>query len=129
MMLPTEGSFSEVICEMDAVRKIYEDVPDTIPVPPELRHRKVEVIILPLDDDGSKTSVTVVEFFVTSKALNRYFELEWNPLGGVFDAIIENKMDEKGVSKSFRGDWGYTAKTMKSAATFHEVFAGHKPLH
>ena len=58
-MLPTEGSFSEVICEMDAVRKIYEDVPDTIPVPPELRHRKVEVIILPLDDDGSKTSVTV----------------------------------------------------------------------
>ena len=59
MMLPTEGSFSEVICEMDAVRKIYEDVPDTIPVPPELRHRKVEVIILSLDDDGSKTSVTV----------------------------------------------------------------------
>src|SRR5947207_3618677 len=58
----------------------------------------------------------VVEFFVTSKALNRYFELEWNPLGGVFDAIIENKMDEKGVSKSFRGDWSYTAKTMKSAA-------------
>ena len=59
MLLPTEGSFPEVTCEMDAVRKIYEDVPDTIPVPPELRHRKVEVIILPLDDDGSKTSVTV----------------------------------------------------------------------
>ena len=49
-MLPTEGSFPEVTCEMDAVRKIYEEVPDTIPV---------RVIILPLDDDGSKTSVTV----------------------------------------------------------------------
>src|SRR5262249_34445698 len=25
----------------------------------------------------------VVEFFVTPKDLNRYFELQWNPLGGV----------------------------------------------
>src|SRR5256885_4599077 len=29
----------------------------------------------------------VVEFFVTSKTLNRYFELQWNPLDGRFDAI------------------------------------------
>ncbi len=43
---------------MDAVRKIYDDVPDTIPVPPELRHRKVEVIILPLDEVGSKNKAT-----------------------------------------------------------------------
>jgi hypothetical protein len=57
----------------------------------------------------------VVEFFVTAKELNRYFELQWNPLGGVFDAIIENDLDEHGLSKSFRGDWSFTAKGMTSA--------------
>ena len=57
----------------------------------------------------------VVEFFVTPKEITRYFELQWNPLGGVFDAIITNTLDEKGISKSFQGDWSYTAKGMKSA--------------
>jgi len=57
----------------------------------------------------------VLEFFVTPKDLGRYFELQWNPLGGVFDAIITNTLDQKGVSKSFAGDWSFTAKTMKHA--------------
>jgi hypothetical protein len=57
----------------------------------------------------------VVEFFVTPKELKRYFELQWNPLGGVFDAIIDNQLDERGVSKNFTGDWSFTAKGMKSA--------------
>ena len=57
----------------------------------------------------------VVEFFVTSKTLERYFELQWNPLGGVFDAIIDNKLDQLGVSTNFTGDWNFTAKGMKSA--------------
>src|ERR1043166_6066834 len=57
----------------------------------------------------------VVEFFVTSGTLNRYFELQWNPLGGVFDAIIDNKLDGQGVSTNFTGDWNFTAKGMKSA--------------
>ena len=57
----------------------------------------------------------VVEFFVTAKDLGRYFELQWNPLGGVFDAIVTNELDEHGISKSFQGDWSYTAKGMKSA--------------
>jgi len=57
----------------------------------------------------------VVEFFVTPRELKRYFELQWNPLGGVFDAIIDNELDEKGVSKAFHGDWSYTAEGMKSA--------------
>ena len=58
----------------------------------------------------------VVEFFVTpGKALHRYFELQWNPLGGVFDAIITNELDERGVSKSFKGDWSFTARKMTSA--------------
>jgi hypothetical protein len=57
----------------------------------------------------------VAEFFVTAGALDRYFELQWNPLGGVFDAIISNQMNENGVSTNFTGDWSYTAKGMKSA--------------
>jgi hypothetical protein len=57
----------------------------------------------------------VVEFFVTPKELTRYFELQWNPLGGVFDAIIENDLDARGASKNFKGDWNFTAKGMKSA--------------
>jgi len=57
----------------------------------------------------------VAEFFITPKDLSRYFELQWNPLGGVFDAIIENDIGENGVSKAFRGDWSFTAKGMKSA--------------
>jgi hypothetical protein len=57
----------------------------------------------------------VVELFITPKALNRYFELQWNPLGGVFDAIIDNELDASGRSKSFQGDWSFTAKGMKSA--------------
>jgi hypothetical protein len=57
----------------------------------------------------------VAEFFITAKDLTRYYELQWNPLGGVFDAIIMNDLDERGVSKKFEGDWSYTASNMKSA--------------
>ncbi len=44
----------------------------------------------------------VAEFFITRAGLSRYYELQWNPLGGEFDAIIDNDLDERGVSKSFR---------------------------
>jgi hypothetical protein len=57
----------------------------------------------------------VVEFFVTSRELGQYYELQWNPLGGVFDAIIRNQLDERGVSKGITGDWGYTAHGTRSA--------------
>jgi hypothetical protein len=57
----------------------------------------------------------VVEFFVTARDLTRYFELQWNPLGGVFDAIITNQLDVRGVSEKFDGDWSYTANNMRSA--------------
>jgi len=57
----------------------------------------------------------VVEFFVIAGSLDRYYELQWSPFGGVFDAIISNKMDQSGVSTNFTGDWGFTAKGMKSA--------------
>jgi hypothetical protein len=57
----------------------------------------------------------VAEFFVTAGELDRYFELQWNPLGGVFDAIIRNELGKDGASKKFEGEWGYTAAGMKSA--------------
>lgn len=57
----------------------------------------------------------VAEFFITPGSLEKYYELQWNPLGGVFDAIIKNQIDERGVSKKFAGEWGYTANGMKSA--------------
>jgi len=56
----------------------------------------------------------VVEFFVTPSSLKEYFELQWNPLNGVFDAIITNSLDSDGLSKNFTGEWGYTATGMSS---------------
>ena len=35
---------------MKTIRKIYERMPETISVPPELHSRRAEVIILPLDE-------------------------------------------------------------------------------
>lgn len=34
---------------MQFIRQIYEDLPDFIPIPDELKHSKAEVIILPLE--------------------------------------------------------------------------------
>lgn len=59
----------------------------------------------------------VAEFFITRQDLTRYFELQWNPLGGVFDAVIYNQLDERGASKGIKGEWGYTAQGMRSAVT------------
>ncbi|MGI6454985.1 MAG: carbohydrate-binding family 9-like protein [bacterium] len=57
----------------------------------------------------------VVEFFITPDDLTEYFELQWNPLGGEFDAIIYNKLNAQGDSISMKGDWDYTAEGMISA--------------
>jgi hypothetical protein len=57
----------------------------------------------------------VVEFFVTPSALDRYFELQWNPLGGTFDAIIANDLGPDGRSKQIKGDWSFTAAGMTFA--------------
>jgi hypothetical protein len=39
---------------MEAIRQIYESIPGTITIPPELRDRRVEVIIQPLDQNEEK---------------------------------------------------------------------------
>lgn len=36
---------------MDAIRQIYERLPEVITVPAEMRDRRVEVILLPLDEE------------------------------------------------------------------------------
>jgi hypothetical protein len=35
---------------MQPIRKIIEDAPDSIPVPSDLRHRRIELILWPLDE-------------------------------------------------------------------------------
>ncbi len=57
----------------------------------------------------------VVEFFVTPGPLDRYFELQWNPLGGSFDAIIANQIAPDGSSQGIKGDWSYSAPAMTFA--------------
>lgn len=48
---------------MEATRKIYRQLPDTLMMPSNLRHRRVEVILLPLDSEkdsqiNSKTLIS-----------------------------------------------------------------------
>jgi len=57
----------------------------------------------------------VAEFFLAPTRLDEYFELQWNPLGGIFDAIIRNQIGADGKSVKFTGDWSYTAKRMRAA--------------
>lgn len=40
---------------MQVMRQIYESMPDVINVPDELRRRKAEIIILPLDENYSES--------------------------------------------------------------------------
>lgn len=39
---------------MQAIRYIYESMPDVINIPDELRRRKAEIIILPLDENDAE---------------------------------------------------------------------------
>lgn len=41
---------------MQVIRQIYESMPDVISVPNELRRRKAEIIILPLDENDSESA-------------------------------------------------------------------------
>lgn len=62
--------------------------------------------------DSELWNEEVAEFFITPQALETYFELQWNPLGTIFDALIHNRLDANGFSKSIQGDWNWTAKGM-----------------
>jgi hypothetical protein len=53
---------------MEATRKIYRQLPDTLRMPKNLKHRRVEVILLPLDKEkdshiDSNTAVSPLAHF------------------------------------------------------------------
>jgi len=43
---------------MEAIRKIYKQLPDTLKMPSTLLHRRVEVILLPLDSEKGSRAVS-----------------------------------------------------------------------
>lgn len=47
---------------MQSIRQVIEDAPDMIPIPPELRHKRLELIIWPLDkaEEGLQTGGTAI---------------------------------------------------------------------
>lgn len=50
---------------MQPIRQIIEDAPDFIPVPETLRHRRVEIILWPLDpsfDPPETTDETLTDY-------------------------------------------------------------------
>ncbi len=57
----------------------------------------------------------VVECFLAPKNPTHYYEFEWNARGAIFDAIIDARLDDKGIMRHVSGDRKYTAKGMKSA--------------
>lgn len=56
-----------------------------------------------------------VEFFVATNELTRYFEFEWNPLGTIFDAVIQNRLRSDRTSRFFTGNSAYTATNLQAA--------------
>ncbi len=43
---------------MFAIRQIIDDPQDVIPIPPELRHRRTEVIFIAMDDEDRNARLT-----------------------------------------------------------------------
>lgn len=43
---------------MQPIRQIIEDAPATIPVPVDMRHRRVEIIFWPLDEPSTSKEAT-----------------------------------------------------------------------
>lgn len=65
--------------------------------------------------DANLWDEEVVEFFAAPQELSRYFEFQWNPAGGVFDAIVTNDLDARGLSRKIDVDRTFTAAGMRSA--------------
>ncbi|WP_295436738.1 hypothetical protein [uncultured Thiodictyon sp.] len=47
---------------MQPIRRIVDDAPDSVSIPEELRHRRIELIIWPLDEEPQKTLPTRPRF-------------------------------------------------------------------
>lgn len=62
---------------MSFSRQIYEDLPDFIPVPAELKHRKAEVIILSLESQPFiKQKVSLQTMLAELAAINKIEPIE-----------------------------------------------------
>lgn len=49
---------------MQPIRQIVDDAPASISIPEELRHRRIELIIWPLDEEPRNTEITRPRFNV-----------------------------------------------------------------
>ncbi|MEY6431691.1 hypothetical protein ABC977_04630 [Thioalkalicoccus limnaeus] len=47
---------------MQPIRQIFEDAPDFIPVPEALRHRRVEIILWPLDPTPNEADEGLTDY-------------------------------------------------------------------
>ena len=77
---------------MLASRRIFDDPEDLIPLPPEFRHRRTEVIFIALDQD-SETAPTVTD------ALDPIQRFRGKGLGGSVAALLGDR--EIGRTPSF----------------------------
>lgn len=73
---------------MLASRRIFDDPEDLIPLPPEFRHRRTEVIFIALDQD-SETAVTVPD------ALNPIQRFRGKGRGGSVAALLGDREIEQ----------------------------------
>jgi len=96
--------------EMTTVRLFFDD--QNLYLGWEIFDRDIQATFVARDSHFWEEEV--VEFFLSTTTLDRYFELQWNPLGGIFDAIIYNKLNSEGKSKGIKGDWDFTAEKMTS---------------
>lgn len=74
--------------------------------------------------DANLWEEEVVEFFVAPGELRRYHELQWNPAGGIFDGIVTNDLDERGLSRKISVDRSFTARGMQSAVRMRRPATG-----
>lgn len=69
--------------------------------------------------DSDLWNEEVMEFFIYPHAEIPnpidYFELQWNPLGTMFDAVLTNHLDEDGKSKSYHANRSWNADEINAS--------------
>jgi hypothetical protein len=72
----------------------------------------VDLVATHLDHDAPLYTEDVVEVFLAPERITRYYEIEVNPLGTTFDAIIDSP---DGVRATMRADLGWTCRGLFAA--------------
>lgn len=65
---------------MSHARLIYDDTPEFIPVPRELRHRKTEIIILTLEDEDVTPAVITAKDHESANQDQQWFNCDGEPV-------------------------------------------------